>query len=164
QGHKKEAFSAGKLARLNLKHWAALPFFEIALNNGFDKKKFCADDDVHLAAIAGLGLPPGSKNEDRLIRIAQTISIETCWDSMKEAVNKEADGTTGYLHDNACTSLKKKHVDQKYCNAAPVTAEAKPAQTDPEVVKLAKTDFSKLEVMESGVKVFKGEEGRRITI
>jgi hypothetical protein len=164
QGHKKDAFEAGKLARLNLKHWAALPFFDIA-SSTVDKKKFCADEDVHLATVSGLGLPPGSKNEDKLIHIAETIAFDRCWDTMKEALNKEIDSGTGYLRDNACLSLKKKHVAQKSCDT-PAVAEAKPAPdaVDPEVAKLAQVDTSKLEVAEAGVKVFKGDEGRKITI
>jgi hypothetical protein len=163
QGHKKEAFEAGKLVRLNMKHWAALPFFEIALGNGGEK--FCKDEDVHLAAIAGLGLPSGSKDEDRLIGIAQTIAIEKCWAQMKEGLNKEVDGTTGYLHENACNSIKQHHITLKSCDTATAQTETKPAGTiDPAVADLGKIDVSHLEVIENGVKVFTGDEGRKITI
>ena len=50
------AFKAGKLARLNLKHWAAAPFFASALNEPNNDRR-CDDEDVALAVMSGLALP-----------------------------------------------------------------------------------------------------------
>jgi hypothetical protein len=161
--NKKHAFEAGKLVRLNMKHWAALPFFEIAMGS-MKTAQFCKEEDVHLSVISGLGLPAGRKNDDKLIKIAQTIATNKCWDNFKAPINKELETDTGYFKANACAGLKSRKIAQKVCDA-PAVAETKPAETvDTEIVDLAKADLSKIEIAESGVKVFSGDEGRRITI
>ena len=53
--HPKEAFEAGKKARINMKAWAALPYFEKAIGAKPTPAQ-CKDEDVALSILSGLGL------------------------------------------------------------------------------------------------------------
>lgn len=97
-------FAFGKIARLNQNHYVAVPFFKWAL----EKKKdaaMCGDEDLSLAVVAGLGLPPDYENAAG----ARKIATEMCWDALKPAVEKKVleDGSS-YFIDNACAVLAAK--------------------------------------------------------
>ncbi len=97
-------FSFGKITRKNQNHYVAVPFFKWAL----DKKKdaaMCDDEDLRLAVLAGLGLPPDYENA----KGARDIAQNACFDALKAAMEKalvESEG--GYYRDNACAVLKAK--------------------------------------------------------
>jgi hypothetical protein len=55
--HPKDAFEAGKLARLHYMHWVALDFFAPALAEKRPKAR-CADEDLAAAVVSALSLPP----------------------------------------------------------------------------------------------------------
>jgi hypothetical protein len=65
----------------------------------------CKDEDLGLAIVAGLGLPPDEKNAKDSFDVASA----SCWAELKEpivaALRKDA---SGYLLDNACRLLRSK--------------------------------------------------------
>ncbi len=99
------AFKMGKLVRLNAKHWAALRYFQKALA-AKNPKAMCADEDVALAVVSGLGLP---ESYDAL-PIAKDVAQGPCWESLKKPILKAfgEDSENGYVRTNACGFLKAK--------------------------------------------------------
>src|SRR3989338_7957737 len=51
KAHPKDAFKAGKMTRLKMNHWAAIPFFAQAFDG---KAGDCKDEDVSLAVVSAL--------------------------------------------------------------------------------------------------------------
>jgi hypothetical protein len=49
--------AVGKIVRQNQNHHAAVPFFYAAVN-GVENSPYCGDEDLRLAVVAGLALPP----------------------------------------------------------------------------------------------------------
>jgi hypothetical protein len=99
------AFKMGKLVRLNAKHWASLRYFKSALK-AKDTKAMCADEDIKLAVISGLGLPDSYD----ALPLAKEIAQGACWGNLKkpivEAFNEDSEN--GYIRTNACGFLKAK--------------------------------------------------------
>lgn len=97
-------FAFGKITRRNQNHYVAVPFFKWAL----DRKKdaaMCGDEDMKLAVIAGLGLPPDYENAAG----ARDIAANACWDSLRAEIEKALiDNPSGYYRDNACAVMKAK--------------------------------------------------------
>jgi hypothetical protein len=93
-----DAFEAGKLTRQKMNSHSALPFFAQAFAAGKGK---CADDDVKLAIIGGLGLPPDSE----LVPQARKLA-EICLPELKEDLMKA--GADSYQFKNSCSLLKAK--------------------------------------------------------
>jgi hypothetical protein len=97
-------FEFGKITRRNQNHYVAVPFFKWALDQKKDAA-WCADDDLKLAVVAGLGLPPDSEEAAG----ARHIAASVCWDGLREGVRKQLqDSPDGYYRDNACAVLKAK--------------------------------------------------------
>lgn len=94
------ALKVAKLARKSMNHYDAVPFFKRAL--GPKDTAACKDEDLKLAVVAGLGLPPEypKATESKAI-------MTTCWDDLKDAVLKafEEDSKGGYVHQNTCDVL-----------------------------------------------------------
>lgn len=64
----------------------------------------CADEDLALAVVSGLGL----EKDDARLAESQAIAT-TCWKNVKDPVIKElmSDGNKkGRFHDNACALVK----------------------------------------------------------
>jgi hypothetical protein len=105
------ALKMSKLVRLNGNAYGALPFFKKALA-GKATAAVCKDEDLKLAVVAGVGLPPDYDNA----KIAKDIASGTCWEQLKkpivDAVSAES---SGYTHDNGCALLKAKGSTAKGC-------------------------------------------------
>lgn len=97
------ALKIAKLARRNMTAYYAVPFFKRALG-AKDNKAACKDEDMKLAVLAGLGLPPDYDNAKE----AKTIASGACWAELKGPMVKALEGETGYLRDNLCELLTSK--------------------------------------------------------
>ena len=96
-------FAFGKITRKNQNHYVAVPFFKWALDQKKDAT-MCGDDDLKLAVVAGLGLPPDYENADGARKIS-----DTCFDTLKPAIQKELiENASSYYRDNACAVLRAK--------------------------------------------------------
>jgi hypothetical protein len=98
-------FAFGKIARKTQNHYVAVPFFKWALDQKKDAA-MCGDDDLRMAVVSGLGLPPDYENADG----ARHIAANVCWDNLKDAIRKELveGGSSGYYRDNTCAVMKAK--------------------------------------------------------
>lgn len=107
-------FAFGKIARKNQNHYVAVPFFKWALDQKKDAKEststttaaqMCGDEDLKLAVVAGLGLPPDYPNAGG----ARQIAANSCYDNLKAEIKKElVENGSGYYRDNACAVIKAK--------------------------------------------------------
>lgn len=97
-------FEFGKITRRVMNHYVAVPFFKWAAEQKKDAS-YCADEDLKLATIAGLGLPADYENAAG----ARQLATDLCWDALKDAVRKElVEHPDGYYRDNACSVLSSK--------------------------------------------------------
>ena len=98
------ALKMSKLVRRNANAYGAIPFFKKALG-GKNDAAVCKDDDMKLAVVAALGLPPDYDNQ----KAAREIAGGACWGALQKPI-VEAWGAeeSGYLHDNGCELLKAK--------------------------------------------------------
>jgi hypothetical protein len=97
-------FAFGKITRKNQFHYVAVPFFKWALEQKHDGAA-CGDEDVQLAVVAGLGLPPDSENAGG----SRSIAARLCFDNLKAAIRKQlGEDRSSYYRDNACAVLKAK--------------------------------------------------------
>jgi hypothetical protein len=96
--HPADAFKAGKMTRLKLNHHNAIPFFVKAFAA---KAGDCNDEDVKLAVVSGLALPPSYAN----LAGAKQLGFTTCSKELQKALVDELTGT-GYFADNVCPTLK----------------------------------------------------------
>jgi hypothetical protein len=98
------AFAFGKLTRKNQNHYIAVPFFKWAFERKSDAS-WCADDDLRLAVLAGLGLPP----DDESAAGARQISGGVCWNALSDDLKKGLRAQPqGYYRDNTCAVLRAK--------------------------------------------------------
>ncbi len=96
------AFAFGKTVRRHQNHSIAVPFFESALRQKKDAA-WCSDEDLTLAVVAGLGLPPDFEGAPG----ARYIAAAPCYDALRETVRTHlAENPTGYYRDNACAVLE----------------------------------------------------------
>jgi hypothetical protein len=99
------AFKAGKLARLNLKHWAAAPFFASALAEpGVERR--CDDEDVALAVMSGLALP-GAGYEPQY-GASVKLASQLCWNELKAPLAEQIAANGEYFRENTCAVFKTK--------------------------------------------------------
>lgn len=96
------AMKAGKLVRLNQNHYFATPFFKRALANHKGAPE-CKDEDLQLAVIAGLGLPPDYTQAAD----ARELAANLCADALAGPIAKELASSGGYFKENACAALGK---------------------------------------------------------
>jgi hypothetical protein len=98
-------FAFGKIARKNQNAYVAVPFFDWSLNKKTDAAS-CSDEDLQLAVIAGLGLPPDQTNASG----ARHIAVGGCWEKLHPAISQglQDSSATSYYRDNACAVLKQK--------------------------------------------------------
>ena len=106
--HPADAFTAGKMTRLKMNAWAAIPFFAQAFNDG---KGNCKDTDVKLAVVSGLNLP--ITNNKAVVDDAKKIGFEKCFSEIKEAII-EAATVDSYAFKNTCKEL----IEQKSLTGA----------------------------------------------
>jgi len=97
-----DVFKAGKLTRLKMNSWGAIPFFTQA----FDRKKGdCKDEDVKLAVLSAVALP-GDSHKD-VVAQARKIGFELCYEQMKTELMNEA-SIGSYAFTNTCKDLAAK--------------------------------------------------------
>lgn len=99
----KATLDVAKAVRRGMSHFGAVPFFKRALAAG-KPATVCADEDLALAVVSGLGL----EKDDARLAESQAIAT-TCWKNVKDPVIKEllSDGNKkGRFHDNACALVK----------------------------------------------------------
>lgn len=99
------AFGVGKALRLNANSYVAAPY----LARGLGKKPseaVCKDEDLELAAIAGLGLPA----DDAALPASKQIVSGPCFPQLKKAILKAFDDSSdgSYTRTNACPILIEK--------------------------------------------------------
>ncbi len=94
----KDAFQAGKMTRLKMSHWTAIPFFEKAWAQGLGD---CKDEDVKLSVMSALGLPA---NQKEIIGAAVDISLNKCEKEFKDEVVTLAK-SNDYVLKNTCKTL-----------------------------------------------------------
>lgn len=101
-GNLELAFKSGKLARLNLKHWAAAPFFASALTEP-NKDRRCDDEDVALAVMSGLALPKSGYEPHfgASVKLAQL-----CWKELKAPLTEQIASNGEYFRENTCGVFK----------------------------------------------------------
>jgi hypothetical protein len=94
------ALKVAKVARKSMNAYSAVPFFKRAL--GAKDTAACKDEDLKLAVVAGLGLPPEYPNA-----VESKAIMTTCWSDLSEPVVAafEADSKGGYTRQNTCDFL-----------------------------------------------------------
>lgn len=149
----KLALGAGKRVRLNSHASNAVPYFVIALRQlGADA--VCGDQDVRLATVSGLALPP-----DYPLQASSARLFDTCYAAILPMVKTElATDFGGYLERNVCGILANRGDSSPAC--APKAAAAPVVATAP--APLPKLDIANTQL--ERVKVFRGPEGERVSI
>lgn len=165
--HPREAFDAGKRARLNFMHWVALDFFAQALIPSGTRERSpsekraaqqrCADPDVAAAVISGLSLPPHYP----AVAVAQKLLRETCWEQLQPAVVDELNGALSYFRDNTCAELAQKTFDTPQCK--PVEPKIK-STTPSAVAQLMGVDWKKLSIDPSSAEALRGPKGEEVLL
>jgi hypothetical protein len=153
----KNAFQAGKRARLHFNHWAALSFFAKAFATAPTAEQ-CADSDVAAAVASGLALPTDDPNA----ALAQKIAGQQCWDQVRTAVLGELKGGGAYYRDNACALIAAKKVTATECQPPP-KADAKP-QAPSAVAALQGLDWKKLAIEPSSARALRGQNGEEVLL
>lgn len=111
QDHPKDSFKAGKLTRLYMNHWLAIPFFERAIKyQDFQ----CKDSDLKLAVIGGLNLP--MTGNEKIIETASMLAFEKCPKELKDAVTEAARPDTK-IFANICQKLDLSGIKKSRCEA-----------------------------------------------
>lgn len=98
--HPEDAFKAGKLTRLYMNHWLAVPFFE--KSTGLQDFS-CKDHDLKLAVIGGLNLP--MTGNEKIVGASEEIVFVKCPKEMKIPVYEAAVPDTN-LFVNICKRLE----------------------------------------------------------
>lgn len=94
-----DAFKAGKMTRLKMNHYNAVPFFSKAMEGTTGD---CKDADVKMAVLSALALP--STGNETLITQAKTIALDKCGKELAQAVAEEAKASD-YILKNSCKEL-----------------------------------------------------------
>lgn len=156
KAHPAEAFPAGKQVRLQFNHWVALRFFELAIAKASDAQ--CADEDLSMALVSGLALPPDSPGH----KSALTVAKSRCWSALQPKLVKELADSNTYYRDNTCPLLKEKGVTASECTPAPVAPPAAPAP--PRSAPLAGVNPRTLSVDAATAMLFRGPETEEIML
>ncbi len=162
QARPDQAFEAGKLATKVFAHWAAIPFFDLALSARADAAR-CKDERLTLSVVSALKQP--NDDESRaVVASATNILRDRCWKELREPIVREIekDGR-GTLTRNVCHIFIEKTFTDK-SQALPAcwtgTKLATPRAGAPAWEAL---DPKKIE-LEGAASVYSGADGRRITI
>lgn len=162
----RDAFDAGKRARLHFMHWVALDFFSIAFSppphrerSPAEKKALrarCADPDVSEAIISGLSLPPHYP----AVAQAQKLVRESCWNEVEPALLEELSGAVSYFHNNTCPQLTEKNVTTPQCQSG---QKPKAGMTNT-VAQLTGVDAKKLSIDPDSATALRGSKGEEILL
>lgn len=156
KAHPAEAFPAGKQVRLQFNHWVALRFFEVGLAKASDAQ--CADEDLGMALVSGLALPPDEPGFKSALKVAKS----RCWSALQPKVVKELADSNAYYRDNTCPLLKDKGVTASECTPAPVPPPAAPAP--PRSAPLAGVNPRTLSVDAATAMMFRGPETEEVLL
>jgi len=108
--HPGDAFKAGKLTRLNMNHWAAVPFFAQA----FEKKAGqCNDEDVKLSLASAFGLP-ADREYQPVINQAKSIVFNSCSKELSEYLESWVNNGS-YEKQNLCADMTKRGISAPAC-------------------------------------------------
>jgi len=146
--HPEIAFSAGKHARFSMTHWVALHFFVKSLDKPTAQQ--CQDEDLRLAVISGLSLPPDDPELDSVRKIASG----SCWSELQTPVVKGLQNGSTYYKQNTCALLATKQLTLPACATK---AEAAPEPTALRSAKLATIDVRTLALDGNTAALFRGE-------
>lgn len=106
EGHRDDAWEAGKLTRLHMNHENAVPFFITAQKgNKFD----CKDEDLKLAVTKGLDLPSDYPVVKQSLEL-----LKRCKKEIAPGLATTA-ATDSYLFKNACKELDLQGLKKKKC-------------------------------------------------
>jgi hypothetical protein len=150
----KMAYEAAKAARLKFAHWTAAPFFAQALSVNPTEKQ-CADADLEMAVLAGLGRPVGMPGQAGAVQLFQG----QCFKALQPAVEKEviASSDNSYIRDAACPTIKAKAPTSAACVV-------KVAQSQPIVTAQVLPTVNLASVKIGLVKAYRGADGERVVI
>lgn len=109
QKHPKDAFRAGKLTRLFMNHWLAVPFFETAM--AFEDFQ-CKDSDLRLAVLGGLNLP--KTGNEKIIETSTKMAFEKCPKELIGPVTEAAQPDTKTFA-NVCQKLDLTGIKKSRC-------------------------------------------------
>jgi hypothetical protein len=150
----KMAFEAAKAARLKFAHWTAAPFFAQALSANPTEKQ-CADADLEMAVLAGLGRPVGMAGQAGAVQIFQG----QCFKALQPAVEKEviASSDNSYIRDAACPTIKAKAPTSVACIV-------KVAQSQPVGAAQVLPNLNLATAKIGLAKAYRGGDGERVVI
>jgi hypothetical protein len=149
----KQRWAAGKQARLNFTHWTALSFFEPALGKA-PAPTLCADEDLSMAVVSGLALPPDYPG----FASAKRIYAGPCAAALKPAVDKEfLAETAGYLYQNVCAIYQAAGNAPAHCTPKPEVTAAPVVDEKLPNINLAASTIGL-------IKVYRGPEGESVTV
>jgi hypothetical protein len=95
----------GRIVRANQFHYVAVPYFKWSLDQPKAEAAWCDDEDLSLAVVAGLGLPPDAENAAG----ARHIAAGACFAKLKAKVERAAvEDESSYTRDNVCAVLRAK--------------------------------------------------------
>ncbi len=152
----KEAFQAGKHARLQFQHWVAIPFFAKAFSKAASEAE-CKDEDVGMAVVSALALPTDNPN----VALGRKVA-EQCFAQLQpKLVSETADGTASYYRANACPLLAEKKVAAPECEPKkPVVEAPKPTAVD----LLKGVDPKKLATDPNSARVYRSQRGEELLL
>ncbi len=101
--HPEQAYPAGKAVRLHFRHWAALRFFDRALQ-GEQADQVCADEDFALAMLAALELPADHAEQ----QMARALLPGRCFTDVLPVIEGalQQSSASSYLVNAACPTLQ----------------------------------------------------------
>ncbi len=110
KSHPEDAFKAGKITRLYMNHWLAVPFFEQAIGREDFK---CKDNDLRLAVLGAYNLP--ATGNESVLRAADKIAFLECFREFKKPLYEAAAPDT-HTFVNVCSRLSLKGIKKKKCD------------------------------------------------
>lgn len=98
-------YQAGKMARLNMNHRAAVPFMARAVKHAKGKKKseICKDEDTALAVVNAFNAPKSDNT-----KMAKELFKGACYKALKKPVFEEFLEGSSYVAEHTCDIFKKK--------------------------------------------------------
>jgi hypothetical protein len=155
----RDAFQAGKRARLQYRSWAALPLFEIALRKKVDKA-ICADDDFQIALNSALSLPP-----QPLLDKATELGFTKCWNEAKAGLIKEAvDDGASYYRGNTCPLFLVKGLTLEVCEPKVVEKAPEPSGPRPQILALEDIKWQSLKLDQQSAIALRGAEDEQVLL
>jgi hypothetical protein len=97
------SFAIAKVVRVGQNAQVAIPFFQKGLEGRKAGDASCGDEDLKLAVMSALALPPDYDNA----KVGRAVASGVCFDTLRPAIEAEfKDSSSGYYAQNACPVLK----------------------------------------------------------